>query len=177
MRKEYQDELEQLRSRMEKAEQFARKLPVLAEKILSHKFTGEEDWINFGEYYKKIPLQWGITRGLFSNNSNRTITNYPKNKDYSRQLFWIYINSISLFDVHNLFDLHDYLKDVDIFFNDGMNTTFYITDENIEAFLEALNTWYCDAMEKLKLHRLQKQEAELKKKLEETQNQLKQTAA
>lgn len=173
MRQEYLDELKALEEKMQKAEKFAEKLPVFSEQILRQKLTGGEDWMKYSERYKKIPLIWGINRGFYRHDSNRYVMNYPKDKEYSLHLFNVYINSVSLFNTHQEFGLYQYLKDVDIFFADEMNTTFYVTDENIEAFLEALNTWYGDATEKLKKHRLQEQEAELKKKLEETQNQLK----
>jgi hypothetical protein len=177
MRKEYLDELEQLKLKMEKAEKFAEKLPVFADYILEHKFSGEEPWLNFGKSYKKMYLVWDIGRGFYRNGDPRRISNYPKDGEYCQHLFHIYINTLSLFDEHNEFGLYGYLKDVDVFFADKMNTTFYITDENIHAFLEALYKWYCDAIDMLKIHKLKKQESELKKKLEETQKQLNKNAA
>jgi hypothetical protein len=177
MRKEYTEELEQLKTKMEKAERFAEALPVFAKKILDGKITGEDHWIKFGDTYKKIYLAWGINRGFYRNGGPRYIMNCPKDRVYSLHLFNIYVNTISLFDERHDFGLYDYLKGVDVFFTDELNSTFYVTDSNVEAFLEALNTWFCDAIEKLKKHRLQEQEAELKRKLEETQNQIKQNVA
>lgn len=167
MRKEYEDELNALKEKMTKAEAFAARVPVLADTILKGKITGEEDHIRLGDHYKKIPLSWGICRSFYRNGGPRYVMNAPKDWEYSRHLFSVYINTINLFDVHQEFGLYDYIKPVDIFFADELNTKFYVTDENIEPLLEALNTWYCDACEKLKAHRLQEEQAKLEKRLEE----------
>jgi len=177
MRKEYLDELAELKLKMEKAELFAEKLPFLSETILRGKITGEEEWLKLADKYKKIYLKWGLNRGYFRSGSRRYVMNYPKDKEYNLPLFSVYINTITLFDTHQEFGLYDYLKGVDIFFSDVLNSTFYVTDDNIEAFLEALNTWYCDAAAKLKTYRLEQQEAELKKKLADTQKQIEQEAS
>ncbi len=172
MRKEYLEELEALKTKMEKAEAFAEKLPVFAEHILSYKLSGDEDWSCFGKQYKKIPLHWGIKRGFYKSGGNRYVNNYPKNTVYAQHFFCIYINTIDLFNEHNNFDLHQYIKNVDVFFADECNSTFYVTDEHIHAFLEAMNTWYCDALLKLEKHNLQQKEAKLKKELKEIQARL-----
>ncbi len=172
MRKEYEDELNALKEKMDKAEAFAARVPVLSDTILNSKITGEEDHIKIGDRYKKIRLSWGICRSFYRNGGPRYVMNLPKDREYSLHLFSIYINTIDLFDTHQEFDLYEYVKPVDLFFADKLNTTFYVTDEHIEPLLDALNTWYCDAAEKLKRHRLQEQEEKLKRQLEETQKQL-----
>jgi hypothetical protein len=163
MRKEYKDELEALRQKMLAAEAFAEKIPCLAEKILDWKLTGNEQWQKFGNRYKKIPLAWSINRGFFSSETNRYISNYGK--PHSGYFFSIYINSISLFDIHNLFDLKDAVNHVDVFFFDEMSTNFYVTDENIGELLEALSAWYERAIVKLKAYNREKEIEETKKKL------------
>lgn len=168
MRQEYIDELTALKTKMEKAEAFAERLPVFAEHILEYKITGEEDWLKFGDRYKKIPLNWGICRGLYLNGATRKIMNkYTPFKD--GHYFSIYINSCSLFDGHNLFDLYKSFDGVEIYHIDSMNSTFYLTDENIEPFLEKLNDWYIRACEQLKevkekerIEKLEKELTELK---------------
>ena len=163
MRQEYIDELEKLRIQMEEAEKFAEKLPLFDKKILAYKYTGDEEWIKFGEQYKKILLNWGINRGLYQSDSRRTITNYDKGS-YTEFLFNIYLNSCSLFDCHCNFGLEEVLKTVDIFFFDKLNTTIYATDLQIEPLLEALNAWYIKARdENIKL----RQQENIKKAMEE----------
>lgn len=171
MRKEYEDELETLRIKMQKAEKFAEALPIFAERILEYKFTGDEDWLDFGNCYKKIPLGWGIKRGYYRNGSSRYLLNYPKDAEYNLPLFNIYVNSYSLFDCNENFNLYESFKDVEIFFIDYMNSTFYITDENIFPFLEALNAWYNVAKDELLKLNKEKEIADLKKRLEKLEPQ------
>ena len=162
MRKEYQQELKELKAKMLKAEKFAEKLPIFADRILEHKFTGEETGINFGSYYKKLYLAWGIKRYFYKDNKN--ITNC-KIDVCDKYLFCIYINTLSLYDQNEDFGLFESLKDVDIFFIDHLNSTFYVTDENIEHLLEALNTWCLVAREEAqsfkKAERIKKARQEL----------------
>lgn len=170
MREEYKKELAELKTRMIKAEKFAEKLPVFAEKILGYKYTGEEDNIRFGNYYKKIPLDWGIDRRYYRNSSGRYIMNCKK--EHNGFFFCIYINSISLFNRHNLYGLYEALQSVNVFYCDTLNTTFYITDDNIEAFLEALNNWYLAAIEQDKISRAAERRAKLEKELEELNSKI-----
>lgn len=165
LRKEYQEELKLLKAKMIKAQNFAEKIPALAEIILERKVTGYEEYFKFGDSYKKLYLGWGINRSFYRSGGVRYIMNYPKDKEYNLPLFSIYVNTYAMFDEHQLFDLYKYLEGVDIFFSDSTNTTFYITDENIGTFLEALNTWYIDACEQLKKYRLQKKKEQLEKEL------------
>lgn len=166
MRKEYVQELADLKTKMQKAEKFAEKLPIFADLILAGKITGEEDYLKLGSRYKQIYLNWGITRGFYKKGTSREIMNY-RGDDYHGYFFSIYINTCSLFDGHNNFGLYDMMKDADIFFIDYSNSTFYVTDENIESFLEALNTWYIQAAEENKklraLERLEKAQKEVAK--------------
>ena len=175
MRKEYQEELENLRNKMEKAELFAQKLPVFSEVILDHKITGEEEWVKFGDYYKKIRLGWGINRGLYYAGGRRYINNFPKDREYHLHLFNIYINCYDLFYCHEDFGLYDYLNNIKVFFADRCNSTFYIEDEHIEAFLEAVNTWYVDACKKLEEKRRHDKIAKLRAELEKETGEPKQT--
>ena len=52
MKDEYLKELKQLKIKMIEAEKFAEKIPVFAGQILDYKYTGNENWIKFGEKYK-----------------------------------------------------------------------------------------------------------------------------
>ena len=137
---EYKEELEKLKQKMEKAEIFALKVPLFSGQILTQKYTGEETHINFGDRYKALQLNWGIKRDYLKGGTSRNITNF--NGEYDGYFFNVYINTVSLFGIHNEFGLFDAIKGVDVFFTDSLNNTFYVTDENIESLLDALATWY-----------------------------------
>lgn len=161
---EFQKELNDLKSKMLKAQKFAEKLQIFSRTILEYKFSGGEHWLEFGKNYKSIYLAWGIRRGFFDSNSDRRISNCKA--DHQEYLFSIYINSLSLFDTHHNFGLYEALKGVDIFFSDVLNTTFYVKDEHIEHFLNTLNDWYLDARKQnvflREQERIEKAEKELK---------------
>jgi len=178
MRKEYIEELEKLKQRMEQAEAFAAKIPVFAEKILKEKYTETMNSKNFGDYYKDMPMRWGIWRDYFSSTRSKgcEITNYLEGKTYNTYLFRVYINTISLYDLHEKFGLDEYLKDVTIFFFDTLNCTFYIEDAHIGAFMEALYKWYQDALVKSGQFRLEEKKRELERQLNKIQAQLAQVS-
>jgi hypothetical protein len=50
-----------------------------------------------------------------------------------------------MFNHHEKFGLDKVVDDVSIFFYDRLNTTFYVTDEQIEALLDRLTEWYINA--------------------------------
>jgi len=58
----------------------------------------------------------------------------------------IYINTCSLFDAHEKFNLYEKMSKCSTYFIDKSNSTFYIEDEHIYEFLETLNDWYIEAM-------------------------------
>lgn len=167
---DYKKELKEIEDKMIASERFAEKLPVFAEIIRKHKFNGTEEWAKYGSKYKDIYLAWDINRGFYATSNRRTITNYTG--VYSGYLFNIYVNSYALFGLHNNFGLYEALKDVDIFFADTMNSTFYITDENIESFLEALNTWYLKARKEARIFKLKEAIAEAQKNILNYEKQL-----
>lgn len=167
---DYKKELEELENRMIASEEFAKKLPIFAEVIRKNKLNGTEEWAKYGSKYKDICLAWDINRGFYATSNRRTITNYTG--VYSGYLFNIYVNSYALFDLHNNFNLYESLKNVDIFFADTMNSTFYITDENIEPFLEALNIWYLKARKEAKIFKLREAISEAQKNILNYEKQL-----
>jgi len=171
MRDEYKKELTALKVKMDKAEKFAEKLPFFAKYILDYKLTGEEEYTKFGDKYKDIYLGWGINRGFYKKGSSRYLMNCRGDYDHG-YFFSIYINSYALFDEHNNYGLYDALKDVDIFHADNSNTNFYITDENIESFLDALNIWYLAAREENTKFRAQKKIDKARHDLEKAEKQL-----
>lgn len=170
MRKEYKEELEALRKRMEGAKKFAKKLPVFSEQILDNKHQATDTYISFGDVYKNIPLAWGIKRFLYNGNP-RLVTN-AKSINYPIYLFNIYINCINLFDD----DFADFCREnllkitFDVLHFDGINTTFYATDEQIEPLLEKLNDWYLTQQEEINVEYKKRKIESLKKELEKLEN-------
>lgn len=162
MRDEYKKELRELKARMVKAEKWAEKMPVFKDMILAHRLSSEDQW-QYGENYKSIHLGWGINRYLYKDSNN--ITNY--NKKMKPTYLWnIYINTLSVYDDLDNFGLEE-LGAKDWFFYDDLNTTFYVTDDQIADLLESLNNWYLSAIEQLgerrKIDKVKELEAELKK--------------
>lgn len=172
MIQQYKDELKVLKKKMAGAEEFAKKIPLFQQFILDKKLNGTEDSVRFASSYKRIYFHWGLHRARFKSGSNRTIINY--NGDYDKHLFMVYINTLSLYDSHERFGLEKVLDKSNVFFFDNLNTTFYVEDEHIEGFLEALNDWYVGAIANLKqykkdeeIRKLEEQLARLKGEREE----------
>lgn len=137
----YIDEVE----KMEKAEKFAEQLPLFKDYILYHKMTWYSEYTNFWEKYKDLYLSWWINRAHFIIWTNREINNY--NKSHDIYLYNIYVNSVSLYGLHENYWLEE-LANLDwVYHYDKLNNAFYITDEWIERFLESLNEWYLKARE------------------------------
>ena len=152
--KEQEEELEKLRSGMEKSAKFAERLPIFKDIIISKKLTGLEDWYSYGENYKGLSLSWGINRGFYSAERSRTITNGPAHEGY---LFCIYINSFSLFGNAADLGLKEAAKAMKLEYYDDVNTTFYANDRQIEAVLDALVLWYKAAEHQVNIHQAKRQ--------------------
>lgn len=150
MREEYKKELADLKAKMLTAEAFAKKLPLFEDVIIKNKLSGKENFFKYCNRYKETYLPWELSRGFYKEGGrNCTITNHPT-KDYEGYFFSLYINTLSMYNRHEDYGIYEALSDVDVFFIDHLNTTFYITDENIEQFLDAINDWYLSAREKAK---------------------------
>ena len=161
MNDEYKKELADLRYKMQKAEGFAKKLPIFSEEILKRKLSEDESWIKFGDRYKGLYCAWGINRGLYEQGTNREATNY-KGKPYKEYLFSIYINTLSQYNSHESFDLGEIQENTPLFFYDCLNSTFYATDDQIEGLLDALCEWYENAKKKIVEHNKKEKIAKLK---------------
>lgn len=161
---QYKKELKELEKKMIGAEAFADKIPCFRDFIIKNKIDGTEDFQTFASYYKKIPFNWELSRARYKEGTRRYITNYSGGF-YDKYLFSVYINPYSLFDEYEYFGLERVPEESTIFFFDNLNTTFYVEDEHIEGFLEALNSWYVQAVEKLKQHKADKEIKELKSRL------------
>lgn len=164
MRDEYKKELRELEERMEKAEKWAEKMPIFADVILRKKLSGERSSSSdYGQKYKSLYLGWNINRYFYEDAKNMTNCK----KEMKPTFLWrIYINTLSVYNDHEKFGLED-VGAKDWFFYDELNTTFYVTDDQIEDLLESLNDWYLSARVKLekmrKDERVKEIEAELQK--------------
>lgn len=163
MLEQYEKELKELKEKMTRAEAFAEKVPCFRDFILKNKITGAEDSVCFANHYKDVPFGWGLHRSRYISGTNRNITNCQRKHD--KYLFSVYLNPLTLFDEHECFELERVPEESTVFFFDKLNHTFYVEDEHIEGFLEALNNWYVSAVEKLKQYRVDKEIEELKSRL------------
>lgn len=160
----YEKELSDLKSKMEKAEAFAEKLPAFRDIILSRKITADDGCVTLGDRYKSMPLSWEIRRFYYCSKSKPNMTN--NTGEYCGHFFNIYINSISMFGVHENFDLYQSIDKENYFYYDRLNTTFYIKDEDLENFLEELFFWYKKAKNSVDDYNKNKRRKELEKELE-----------
>lgn len=167
MNKEIDQELNEIREKLEKSHLFAKKLPEFSEIILSKKLSGDESHICFGKKYRELWLSWGINRNHYKTDSSCTVTNYDYEAGgaYDVHLFCIYINTQSLFDTYEKFGLKEAVKDLDLFFFDKLNTNFYATDDQIIPLLDALDKWYIKALEGINLYRAERNVIEAEKQL------------
>lgn len=170
MRKEYEDELKKLKLRMLKAESFAERVPLFKDKILSEKITGEEDWFLFCNSYKNLNTHNGIKRGHFVSGTSRSMTNFHDEHDC--YCWTIYINTLGEYGSHAKYGLKDIFKDVSVFYFDGLNSTFYCTDAEIENLLEALNEWVIKARESAQNDRIDSDIREAETELKIAQNKI-----
>lgn len=175
MRKEYENEIKMLKARMMKAEKFASSFedsPFFKDKILNEKMNHDHDVLSFGNKYKSIPLSWGINRYCFYDKSQAVITNYKKQLKKKTYLFRIYINAYSLFDDVDMdTGIHELAAEMNVFFYDPYNTTFYANDKQIVPLLEKLNEWYVNFLDGLKELKHQRKIKETKQLLEKLENE------
>lgn len=141
MIEQYKKEIKEMVKKMKSSERWAKKFPIFYDFIIANKI--QEDYLGrYGEKYKQINLVWGINRYFFE---QRNITNY---KGEYRGILWeVYINSLSLYNLSEKFELENIPNQTSVFFYDSANSTFYCKDEEIEGLLECLNDWYLKARE------------------------------
>ena len=168
MNKMYEDELAQLKTRMEGAERFAEKIPVLANIILGRKYTGTEEWIDFGGVVGNTYFPFSIRRGKYKSGTSRAVTNHKE--EHNEYLFCMYINTITEYDSYNTFGLDGICNKVDVFFYDKLNSTFYITDDNIGEFIREYKVWHEEAIVKVREGRKATEIEELRNRLAQLEN-------
>lgn len=161
----YEKELSELKSKMKKAESYAKKLPTFKNIILERKIAADDRAVYLGSSYKTMPLDWEIRRFYYCSKSRANMTN--NSNEYQGYFFNIYINSLSMFNVHDNFDLFQSISKSNYFYYDKCNTTFYVSDDDIECFLEELLKWYKSAKKQVVEFNKNKRKAELIKELDQ----------
>ena len=167
MREEYQKELDQLKAKMEAAEELAEQLPYFKDLILKKKLGVGS--VHLGRSYKKLYLDCEIRRFKYDSAKDETPTNYEG--DCKEELWFVYINTLSIYDSHEKYGLNKLAEKV--FYYDAINTTFYAKTEELIPLLDALVEWKDEALLLLAggrveedLKQIEEEEAILKKKKE-----------
>jgi len=156
------DKLKAYEDKLKKVEEFVNKVPVCSEYIIKNEII-EQRFNNIGDKYKSIYFDWDLQRSVYIK-GKRDITNYrKKHKDLT--LTKIYLNVAILYDRHEKYGLEEIADKV--FFYDKLNTTFYVTDDELENTLEALNNWYIIAKEKACIDNKKEKLANLDKQREQ----------
>lgn len=159
--------LDATKKEYQKVTAFAKLLPLFSDEIVVYEFTGERCCTLTGRY-KSIGFPWGVNWYV-----NRP-TNFPEDEKFHEGLVNVYINCMTLFheDIYHVAqkELWEAMKDVSCYYTDVLNSTFYFKPDEIEAGLEALNSWYVkvknstqDYLKEQKRKQLQAQLQELDK--------------
>jgi hypothetical protein len=165
MREEYQKELDELKAKMEAAEELAEQLPYFKDLILREKLGVGS--VHLGKVYKGLYLDCGINRNKYNSEEGKNLRNYEG--DFKGELWSIYINTLSIYDSHEKYGLGKLVKEV--FYYDVINTAFYAKTDELMSLLDALVEWKKEAMVQLKadtaieeLKNIEKREIELSQK-------------
>lgn len=131
--------LENIENEYQQVTAFSKLLPLFADRIIDCEFTGDR-YCQLADRYKQTPFNWGINWTLTKP------TNFPEDEEYHEGLLNVYINCVSLFheDIYHFAqkELWEAMKDVQCYYTDTLNSTFYFKPDEIEVGLEALNNWY-----------------------------------
>lgn len=160
-----QVELKKIKEDYTKVTALANALPIFAKSIISQKVTGDS-YHKFTEWYKTLPLYWGIC--LQKNKP----TNYPEGEEHPKEgLICVYINCMSLF--HNdlyyfsISKLTEAVPSIKVHFFDNLNSTFYFKFDELEEGLEKLHLWYTEVKSLADAELKRKKKLELEKQLKE----------
>ena len=152
MLKCYEDELNELKERMIKAEEFANRVPAFAEIIIDRKYTGEENWIDFGYEINGVVFDSRIHYGHFVsclsqiNENARYRPGNPRrienlDEDHDEFLFAIGINPYIGSDRLDTYGIENIQNEVDVFFFDEVFFLFYVKPEHLNDFVTAIDKW------------------------------------
>lgn len=154
--------LKNTEEKYKKVTAFAAKLPLFSQHILRDELTGES-YSRLTSWYKTLNLQWGVNWDVNVDLTNRGT---PLQKDQIG-LISVYINCYCLFP-EECYDaayaaLHN--ANIEAFYIDWMNSTFYFKPSEVEAGLEALHDWYLKMTSQIKDIQQAKRKAELQAEL------------
>lgn len=154
------------RKKYEKVTKLVELLPMFKDRIISNEITGDR-FEELASHYKGVYFAWGINLGV------NEPTNYEG--DYKGQLHVsVYCNCISMFgeDLYNYANrtMHEAMKNVPMFHNDAMNSTFYFEPHQVEHGLDTIVTWYNEVKAKGDIILKQKRKEELERQLKELEN-------
>jgi hypothetical protein len=143
---------------------FAALIPLFSKKIIQDKACGT-DYFKLADRYKDTYFAWGINWQI-----NKGI-NHPEELPMPRGLINIYINCMSLFndDVYSETNssINKLATEVECYYYDRSNSTFYFLPEQLEAGLDKINDWYVTTKGSiegiLKQKKIKKLQAELLK--------------
>ena len=157
------EKLKEKKKEYELVTAFAEKLPFYADKIISNEYAGQAN-VTLSYRYKTLSLGWGINWTL-----NKP-TNYHHDS-FQSGLVCVYVNSYSLFD-----DIsseagteltREFSNSKNIYFIDWLNSTFYVTPEQLEELLERLHNWYVLCKSNADTIRKEQKVKELREQLEQ----------
>jgi hypothetical protein len=158
---EYEKKLKEFKEKLIKAQQFAKKLPCFSDFIIKNIIT-ESPYNQFGFQYKTLKLDWQLTRNEYDTKTGRTIPN--KEGEYGPiKLTRIYINAISLFGYGTTIQAP---LNIECYFFDSVNSTYYITDKELEYVLNSLVKWHKDSIVQNKKDQQLKKLKEAEKRLQ-----------
>lgn len=157
------DKLKEQKKTYELVTAFAEKLPFYADKIISSEYDGLS-YVTLAYQYKTLPLDWGIKWTLSKP------TNYSRDS-FQSGLVSVYVNSYRLFgDISSEVAMEltkEFSNSDNIYFIDWLNSTFYVTPEQLEEFLERLHNWYVLCKSKADTIRKEQKVKELREQLEQ----------
>jgi hypothetical protein len=174
---EYEKKLKEFKEKLIKAQQFAEKLPCFSDFIIKNIIT-ESPYNQFGFQYKTLKFDWQLTRNEYQSKTNRTIPNgiiYLPASNNSRtitnkdgeygpiMLTTIYINSVSLFGYGTTIKAP---SNIECYFFDTVNSTYYATDKELEYVLNSLVKWHKDSIVQNKKDQQLRKLKEAEKKLQ-----------
>ena len=160
------EKLKEKKKEYELVTAFAVKLPLYADKIISNEYVGLVH-VPLAYRFKTLPLDWGVNWTLSKP------TNYHHDT-FQSGLISVYVNSYSLFgDISSEVDTEltrEFSNSKNIYFIDWLNSTFYVTPEQLEEFLEHLHNWYVLCKSKADTIRKEQKVKELREQLERLEN-------
>lgn len=163
---ELETRLANKRKKYEKVTKLVEQLPMFKDRIISNEITGDR-FEELASHYKGVYFAWGINLGV------NEPTNYEG--EYKDQLHVsVYCNCISMFgeDLYNYANrtMHEAMKDVPMFHNDVLNSTFYFEPHQVELGLDTIVAWYNEVKSKGEIILKQKRKEELQRQLKEMED-------